>query len=180
MPGALINMDLHNQKSAAALYATIGRTIAHEMTHAFDRYPRKFVRKDWKNINVSLINQFNDYSIQKSYFVDGKLTLRENFADLGGVEVSLLALQLYLNEKAPNLSQDQLFDSIREYFIAYAEFWREKSTAEFEISTLERVHAPQKYRAIGPIYNQDIFYKVFEIDKSFIFYIPEYKRITIW
>lgn len=168
----------HN--NPAELFATIGRTIAHEMTHAFDRYGKKFNNKDWKHINSSLIKQFNQYAIQDIYFINGRKTLQENFADLGGVEVSLLALKLFLKDENPQCSEEKRLDIIRRYFMAYAEFWREKSTPEFEVSTLNRLHAPQKFRAIGPIYNQDEFYNVFGIDTDSKYYIPNNMRISIW
>lgn len=169
-----------SNNNPAELFATIGRTIAHEMTHAFDRYGNKFNKKDWKHINNSLINQFNQYAIQDIYFINGEKTLQENFADLGGVEVSLLALKLFLKDEYPQCSEEKWLDIIRRYFMAYAEFWREKSTPEFEVSTLNRLHAPQKFRAIGPIYNQEDFYKAFEIDTESKYYIPNNMRISIW
>ncbi len=178
--GTLYSSDFSDENKTAELFAKIGRTIAHEMTHAFDRSGEKFNRKDWKSINTSLINQFSQYAIQDIYFVDGKSTLQENFADLGGVEVSLLALKLFLKNKFPQYSEKDKFDAIRSYFLAYAEFWKEKATPEFEISTLKRLHTPQKFRAIGPIYNQDEFYEAFEIDKESKYYIPNNMRISIW
>jgi len=176
--GILFNSSTTN--TPEELFATIGRTVAHEMTHAFDKYGRKFNKKDWKDINNSLIDQFNQYSIQGNYFVDGNKTLQENFADLSGVEISLLALHLYLKDYFPSYSEKKKLDIVRNYFLVYAEFWREKSTLEFEISSLKRVHAPQKYRAIGSIYNQTEFYETFKVDTKSRYYISESNRISIW
>lgn len=178
--GTLYASNFSNENSAAELFATIGRTIAHEMTHAFDKLGKKFNKKDWKSINTSLINQFNQYSIQSNYFVDGKTTLQENFADLGGVEVSLFALQLFLKDNFPQYSEKERLDVTRNYFLAYAEFWKEKATPEFEMLAIKRSHTPQKYRAIGPIYNQNEFYDVYKIDTNSIYYIPENLRICVW
>ncbi|MBU2651499.1 MAG: hypothetical protein KKA81_11235 [Bacteroidetes bacterium] len=178
--GTLYASNFSNENGAAEVFATIGRTIAHEMTHAFDKLGKKFIKKDWENINTSLINQFNKYSIQENYIVDGKTTLQENFADLGGVEVSLLALQLFLKDKFPQYSEKEKLDVIRNYFLAYVAFWREKVTPEFALLGLTRSHTPQKFRAIGPIYNQNEFYDVFKIDIKSIYYIPENLRICIW
>ncbi len=178
--GTLYASNFSDENKTAELFATIGRTIAHEMTHAFDRSGKRFNKKDWKSINNSLINQFSQYMIQDIYFVDGKSTLQENFADLAGVEVSLLALKLFLKDKSSQYSEKDKYDAIRGYFLAYTEFWKEKATPEFEISTLKRFHTPQKYRAIGPIYNQDEFYEAFEIDKESKYYISDNMRISIW
>lgn len=178
--GALFAINFSNEDNSVELFATIGRTIAHEMTHALDRYEKKFNKKDWKNINNSLIDQFNQYTVQDIYFVNGEKTLQENFADLGGVEISLSALQQFIKEKYSQCSEEMELEIIRNYFLAYAKFWREKATPEFEISTLNRIHAPQKFRAIGPIYNQDEFYKAFDIDTKSKYFIPEDMRVTIW
>ncbi|MBU2553611.1 MAG: hypothetical protein KKF98_04065 [Bacteroidetes bacterium] len=177
--GTIFALNSSNN-NPAELFATIGRTIAHEMTHAFDRYGNKFNKKDWKRINSSLINQFNQYAIQDIYFINGRKTLQENFADLGGVEVSLLALKLFLKNEYPHCSKEKNLDIICSYFMAYAEFWREKSTPEFEVSTLNGLHAPQKFRAIGPVYNQEDFYRAFEIDAESKYYIDDGMRISIW
>lgn len=181
------------------LFATIGRTIAHEMTHAFDMVGRNFDQNGNKisgknsslsresksskassTIIKSLIKQFDQYSIQPGLYVNGKKTLQENYADLGGAEISLLALNLYLQEKHPTYSDDKRIAALRKYFITYAQFWREKATHEFEISSLKRLHTPQKFRAIGPIYNQDELYEIFEIDENSKYYIPENQRLSIF
>jgi len=59
-------------------------------------------------------------------------------------------------------------------------FGRKKATPEFEIFSLQRIHTPQKYRAIGPIYNQNEFYNNYEVDIKSKYYIPENIRISIW
>ncbi len=191
--------DFNERDDYAKLFATIGRTIAHEMTHAFDMVGRNFDQNGKKikgknsslsserqsskansNISKSLIKQFNQYSIRPGLYVNGKKTLQENYADLGGVEISILALKLYLQEKYPTYSDDNSTAALRKYFITYARFWREKATPEFEISSLKRIHTPQKFRAIGPIYNQDELYEIFEIDKNSKYYIPENHRLRIF
>ena len=125
-----------------------------------------------------LINQFNNYSYHDSLFVDGNKTLQENYADLGGVEVSILALKLYLKDK--NISGNEMDDWLEEYFLCYARFWKEKSTSEFEITTFKRIHTPQKYRAIGTIYNQNEFYRIYNINPESTYFIPELKRVSAW
>ena len=178
--GTLYAYDFINEEYFVGLFATIGRTIAHEMTHAFDKSKKNFNKKDLKNITQSLISQFNQYAIQDKYFVDGEKTLQENFADLGGLEVSLLALKLFIKDNYPQYSEDEKSKAISSFFISYAQFWREKATPEFEILSLKRLHTPQKFRAIGPIYNQNELYEFFEIDKESKYYIHKNLRISIW
>ncbi|NPD85850.1 hypothetical protein HNS38_13840 [Lentimicrobium sp. L6] len=178
--GTLYASCFSNKDDYPMIFATLGRTIAHEMTHAFDSYGKKFNRNNWKQITEGLINQFNQYTVQENFFVDGKKTLQENFADLGGVEVSLLALKMYMKENKPQISTEEESKAIRSFFMAFAQFWKEKATSEYEISSLKRIHTPQKFRAIGPIYNQNEFYDVYEIDINSKYYIPVNERLSIW
>jgi len=178
--GTLYAISFNNEDDFPMIFATLGRTVAHETTHAFDTYGKKFNKKDWEYITHSLISQFNQYAVQEKYFVDGKKTLKENFADLGGLEVSLLALKLFMKDNFPNYSAEEKSIAIRSYFLSYAQFWREKATYEFEISSLKRIHTPQKFRAIGPTYNQNEFYEIYKIDIKSKYYIPEKLRINIW
>lgn len=181
------------------LFATLGRTIAHEMTHAFDMVGQNydmngerisFLKKTFsglifcednrKEIHRSLIHQFSKYSYHDSLFVNGEKTLQENYADLGGVEVSILALKIYLKDKYKNTSDSEINDSLKKYFLYYARFWKEKGTKEYKILSFKRVHTPQKFRAIGPIYNQNEFYQLYNIDNESEYYIPESIRVSIW
>ena len=132
------------------------------------------------NIYTSLIKQYNQYTIQDSIYVNGESTLQENIADLGGIEISLFALKLYMKDQYSHFSEEEKVKVIKSFFIIYAQSWREKATPEFERSSLKRLHTPQKFRAIGPVYNQDEFYEVFEIDKKSKFYIPVDLRVSIW
>ncbi|MFC1784937.1 M13-type metalloendopeptidase [Candidatus Neomarinimicrobiota bacterium] len=197
--GTLYDPYFIDEADFVYLFATIGRTIGHEMTHAFDNVGKNydenggyinwfekifsgamFSKNNWGNVYDSLINLYSQYTIQDSLFVDGKTTLQENIADIGGIEVSLLALKNYLKDNHPTLSEEEYIGIIRDYFITYAQFWREKATPAFQISSLKRIHTPQKYRAIGPIYNQDDFYIVFEIDLNSKYFIPSNLRVKIW
>ena len=169
------------------------------MTHAFDNVGQNFDKNgnyvnwfeklfsgalfgknDLNKTYDSLIKQFNRFTIQDSLHIDGRKTLQENFADLGGVEVSMLALNLFIEDNLNQLCKEDILKMKRYFYIYYAQFWREKATPEFERSTLNRAHTPQKFRLIGPIYNQNEFYDFFEIDKNTEYYIPKNKRISIW
>ena len=195
--GILYDLDFAEEDDYIYLYATLGRTISHEITHAFDQtgknYDQNGKKISWikkifsgtfsdnrERIYNSLIEQYNNYSIGDSLYVDGKKTLQENFADLGGVEISLAALKLYLKEMHPAVSPEETSKAIAQYFTQYARFWREKAKPEFVRATFQRMHTPQKFRAIGPVYNQSEFYDVFRIDPNSEYYISPDQRISIW
>ena len=191
--------DFDSNDDISYLFATLGRTIAHEMTHAFDwvgekydKYGKRyglikkiisgtmFDHNNRKYVYQSLIHQFNAYSFRDSLYVDGKKTLQENFADLGGVEVSILALKMFIKDKCNSDSDNTLNASLKKYFIHYTQFWKEKATLEYEFATYKRIHTPQKFRAIGPIYNQNEFYQLYNIDSESDYYIPKSERVSIW
>jgi len=195
--GMLLDFDYNDDLSY--LFATLGRTIAHEMTHAFDMvgekydmngkkitWPKKlfsgilFSNDNRNDVYKNLINQYNNYSFNDSLFVNGEKTLQENFADLGGVEISILAFKMYLKDKNNSISDIEINEFLKEYFTHYAQFWKEKGTLEYEIASYKRIHTPQKYRAIGPIYNLNEFYQLYNIDSKSEYYIPESKRVSIW
>ena len=85
-----------------------------------------------------------------------------------------------MNDNYPHYSLEEKSIAIRRYFLSYTQFWKEKATPEFEISSLKRIHTPQKFRAIGPIYNQDEFYENYLIDIKSKYYIHENLRNSIW
>ena len=195
--GFLFNYAFIKKDEAEILFATLGRTISHEMTHAFDIVGKKFNengrkiwfkrlfyeafsgRTHWEDINQSLVIQFNHYSIH-GLSVNGKNTLQENFADLGGLENSLFALELYLSDNPAQYPLESRRIITRKFLISCAQFWREKTTPEYERSSLSGLHSPQKFRAIGPLYNSDELYLCFNIDEKSKYYIPKEQRIKIW
>ncbi len=192
--GTLLSMG-ESDIDFSYLFATTGRTIAHEMTHAFDKtgleYDKdgkrigrsmksKYTDKQMKNTYKAIVNQYNNYYLLDEYQVNGKETAIENYADLGGVEVSMLAFELYLDAKQPELSQEQKDKLIADYFVAYAEFWKEVGSEEFIKKSITGMHTPQKFRAVGVIYNQDKFYELFEVDEQDEYYIPEENRVRVW
>lgn len=169
--GSLYDSMLFDEKDMAYLYATLGRTIAHEMTHAFDntgknfdekgkQIRRKTQRTESPKLNAlyeKITNQYNSYSVGEGLMVDGAKTLQENIADLGGLEIALHAFKLYLKEKRSGITDVEYVKSIREFYISYAQFWREKASPEFIKTMVNRMHTPQKFRAIGTFIIRMIF-----------------------
>ncbi len=197
--GILFDLDENNIDDIPYVYATLGRTIAHEMTHSIDAMGQNFdeqgnyvslftrfitargLRKNTlKSVREALITQFSGYTLQDSVYLNGTLMVQENFADLSGFEVACTAMRNYLKEKNDVEGSDDMRQYLTAFFKYYAEFWREKSTAEYELKTAERAHPPQKFRAIGVLYNQDLFYKVINPSEDDLFYIPMEERIKVW
>ena len=197
--GLLIDLNEGNMADIPYVYSTLGRTIAHEMTHSIDhvgemfdengRYIsllRRFItfrglrKNSLNNVRKKLVSQFSEYKVVGNVNLNSKIMMQENFADLSGFEIAYLAMVRFLREKKGELNEElKKSDSIK-FYEYYAEFWREKATKEFELKTAERIHPPQKFRAIGVLYNQDLFYEYVKPDENDIFYIPKDKRIKVW
>ena len=82
-------------------YGAIGCVIGHEMTHGFDEQGRQYDAKGnlndrwtkegsekFKAKSDALAQQYDEFKIQDSLHVNGRLTLGENLADLGGISIA--------------------------------------------------------------------------------------------
>jgi len=176
----------------AVNYGAIGVVIGHEMTHGFDDMGRQYDKdgnlNDWwtaedadrftKKI-AKLEKQFNDYTELDTLHVDGKLTMGENIADLGGLNISYNALQMSYNGKTPGPVDG--FTSDQRFFLAYASVWRQNIRPEELMRRLkEDVHSPGDARVNIPPFNMDVFLKAFDIKDTDRLFIPEGERAFIW
>ncbi|PSK91024.1 M13 family metallopeptidase [Taibaiella chishuiensis] len=167
-------------------------TIGHEITHGFDdqgaQYDAEGNLKNWwtkddeKNFKARtevMINQFNKYIAVDDLHVNGKATVGENIADLGGVLLGWDAFvkkeQYKKGEKIAGLNPGQRF------FLGYSLGWlyntRKESLAQ---QILTDVHSPAKYRVNGPFSDVDAFYEVFKVKPGDGMYIADSLRVRIW
>ena len=177
----------------AVNYGAIGVVIGHEMTHGFDDQGRMYDKdgnlRDWwtkadatnfKNQTKVLIDQFSNFKVLNSLTVDGKLTIGENIADLGGVNVSYTALQKALQGKDMNEKIDG-FTLSQRFFLSYAQVWRNNIRDKELMRRLkEDVHSPGIARVNGIVYNIPAFYSAFNIQPTDKQFKPVEKRANIW
>jgi putative endopeptidase len=176
----------------AVNYGGIGGVIGHELTHAFDDTGRKFDAQgrlaDWwaegdgarfdARADV-LGRQFDAYELFPGVHPNGKLTMGENIADLGGLLVAYDAYHAALGgEPAPirdGLTGDQRF------FLAFAQSWREKTReALARTRVVADPHAPEKFRTNGSVRNVDAWYAAFSVSRSDKLYLSPEARAQIW
>lgn len=177
----------------AVNYGGIGVVIAHEISHGFDNRGRQFdkdgnmtdwwTEQDGKNFDEKsqvLIDQYNNFKMLDTLHVDGKLTLGENIADLGGVSISLEALKKAWEKNQPQKETDG-FTPMQRFFMSYAQIWR-GSIREKELMRRlrEDEHSPSEARVNGIVYNVPEFYEAFNIQPSAKRYIAPEKRASIW
>jgi putative endopeptidase len=179
-------------------YGGIGAVIGHESSHGFDDQGSQFDgdgnKADWwtaqdkaqfKSRSGKLVDQFNGYAPLKDkpdLHVNGQLTLGENIADLGGLNVAYDALQNALkknpteaNEKIDGYTQDQ------RYFLSWARVWRENirpKTAELYLNI--DPHSPAEFRAIGAPSNMTAFATAFQCKPADPMVRSGDKQVKIW
>ena len=118
-------------------YGAIGWVIGHEMTHGFDDQGRQFDAKgnlkDWwtpvdakkfKKMAHLVVDQYDGYTVLDSLHINGKLTLGENIADIGGLAIAYAAFKKteegQSGKVVNGLTPDQRF------FMSMAQVWRVK------------------------------------------------------
>ncbi|HEU4574891.1 MAG TPA: M13 family metallopeptidase [Chitinophagaceae bacterium] len=177
----------------ALVYGYAGAsTIGHEITHGFDDEGRQFdakgnlsgwwTKKDEDEFNkraAVMVNQFNDYEPVKGYHINGKATLGENIADLGGILLGIEAFkkteQYKKGEKIAGL------DPMQRYFLGYSLGWLGHEREEvLKSQLLTDVHSPAKYRVNGPFVDVDAFYSTFNVKPGDPMYRADSLRVKIW
>jgi putative endopeptidase len=140
-------------------YAQIGSVIGHELTHLF-RWTGEDAASFTKRAHT-FEQQYSDYTLPDGLHVNGKLTLGENIADIGGLKLAYLAWKHSLVGK-PTPGKKNGLTADQRFFIAYAQSWRIQSrpeTARLRIAT--DPHAPGHYRIVGPLSVMPEFYQAF-------------------
>lgn len=177
----------------AVNYGAIGVVIGHEMTHGFDDQGRQYDKegnlRDWWTAEDSkkfeaqtkvLVDQYSAITLLDSLHVDGELTLGENIADLGGVNVAYTAFLKACEGKDLNEKIDG-FTLTQRFFLSYAQVWRNNIRDKALMRRLkEDVHSPGEARVNGIVYNIPAFYAAFNINSGDKKFIPEEKRAMIW
>ena len=177
----------------ATVYGYAGAsTIGHEITHGFDDEGRQFDAKgnlvswwtkkdeeEFKKRADVMVKQFNDFEPLPGYHINGKATLGENIADLGGI---LLGIEAY--KKTAEYKENKTVAGLtpmQRYFCGYALGWlghtREESLRN---GLLTDVHSPAKYRVNGPFVDVDEFYTTFNIRPDDKMYRADSLRVKIW
>jgi putative endopeptidase len=174
----------------AVNYGAIGVVIGHEMTHGFDDKGCKFDKEgnltDWwtpedasrfEERTKILVDQYDGFVVLDTLHADGKLSLGENIADLGGLNISYQAFQKANNQKEPIDG----FTPEQRFFLAYAHVWGQNiRDKEILRRTKEDVHSLGRFRVLGPLQNLPEFYAAFEVKEGQAMYLASDKRAKIW
>jgi putative endopeptidase len=175
-PAGILQPPFYDPNADDAVnYGGMGAVIGHEMTHGFDDQGRQFDAagnlRDWwtpqdaaayKTRAQLVSDQFDAYTVLDSAtHVNGKLTLGENIADLGGLTIAYAAFQKSLAGK-PRPANIDGFTADQRFFLSWAQVWRQSMRPE-QSRLLVNVdpHAPSVWRVNGPLSNMPEFAKAF-------------------
>ncbi len=192
-PAGILQPPFFGANSDDAMnYGAIGTVIGHEMTHGFDDRGRQFDAagnlRDWwtaddasryKERADKVAAQFSGYTVLDTLHVNGRLTLGENIADLGGVAVAWAALNKALeNQRVAAI--DGLSPHER-FFYSYAQIWREVTRdASLRTLVLTNPHSPPVWRVNGPLSNLPEFAETFGCKAGDGMVRAEELRARIW
>lgn len=169
-----------------------GSTIGHEITHGFDDEGRQFdaagnltdwwTKEDGEKFQVRaevMVKQFNAFEPIPGIHINGKASLGENIADFGGILLGLDAFkkteQYRKGVKIGGLTP------LQRYFLGYALGWMSQTREEqLRTQLLSDVHAPAKWRVIGPLSNIPEFYEAFGVKEGQPMWRPADQRVRIW
>jgi putative endopeptidase len=192
LTAALLQVPKFDPAASDALnYGAIGAIIGHEMSHFVDPLGAEYevdgqARRWWTAedisrygaVNAPLVNQFSGYRPFPDLAVNGKQTLSENIADLGGLAAAFDAYRATLGSKAAD--KEYVRQQDRQFFIGFARAWRslyrDDGLRKF-VATND--HAPERYR-VATVRNIDAWYDAFDVQPGQRLYLEPAARVRIW
>ena len=175
----------------AVNYGAIGTVIGHEITHGFDDMGSRFdatgqLRDWWTEADRTefmrradvVVEQYDGYSVFDDLNVNGKLTLGENIADLGGMTIAFEALREAL---AGEHAEIDGWTPHQRFFLSWGTIWRQNTTDEWlRLLVNTDPHSPGHFRCNGPLSNFAPFADAFGIASDAPMMRPQEARIEIW
>jgi putative endopeptidase len=173
-PAGILQPPFFDATADAAInYGGIGMVIGHEITHGFDDYGRHYdaegnLRDWWQEEDArrygerasSIEKQYGGYVAVDDLKLNGKLTLGENIADIGGLKLAFLAF-----EKAAARQPSQAIDGLtpeQRFFVSFAQVWRTKVRDEQgRVLAVSDPHSPPRWRVTGSLSHQPAFAAAF-------------------
>lgn len=193
-PAAILQYPFFDMNADDACnYGAIGVVIGHEMTHGFDDQGRQYDKdgnlRDWwtpedaKNFKERaqvLVDYFSNIEVLPGLKANGELTLGENIADHGGLQVSFLALQKAMAEN-PLGKDEHGFTPEQRFFLSYANVWAENTRDEqIRLQTKSDPHSLGRWRVNAALPHIGMWYEAFGVKEGDALYLPVEKRASIW
>jgi putative endopeptidase len=193
-PAGILQPPFYDPEADDAVnYGAMGAVIGHEMTHGFDDQGRQYdargnLRDWWTPADAArydaeadkVVRQFAAYTVVDSATrVNGKLTLGENIADLGGLTIAYRAFQKSIENK--RLAPIDGFTPDQRFFLGWAQVWRTLQRDEAaRAQVLQDPHAPAMWRVNGPLANMPEFRAAWGCKEGDPMVRPAAARAQIW
>jgi putative endopeptidase len=173
-------------------YGGIGAVIGHEITHGFDDMGSRFDasgnfanwwttddRAEFERRADVIVAQYDGYKVVDGLAVNGRLTLGENIADLGGLRVAFEALTAALGDvSAPRIGG---LTPGQRFFLSFARVWRSNQTDEYmRLNVQTDPHSPPMFRCNGCLGNLDEFAVAFGLDGDTAMMRMPAERARVW
>ncbi len=193
-PAAIMQPPFFGEdQDPAENYGAMGAIIGHEITHGFDDQGSQFDaegrlrnwwtpedRAEFERRAQVLVEQANAFEVLPGLFINGELTLGENLADLGGVEMAWRAFREHALAEAAGAERDGMTPEQR-FFHAYAVAWRNNARPEFLRWLVQtNPHAPSHFRCNGPLSNLPDYAKAWDVPVGAPMARPESERVQVW
>ena len=175
LPAGILQPPFFGQdRAVAANLGGIGMVIGHELTHGFDdegaQYDADGNLKNWWQPadkakfdakGTCVADMYSSFEAAPKQFVQGRLTLGENIADLGGVKMAFSAYRM-LRANAPKTYVADSFTEDQQFFLGVGQAWCSKDRpAEVQRRLTVDPHAPPKFRVYGALRNLPEFATAF-------------------
>ena len=192
-PAAILQPPFFDpQGDPAVNFGGIGGVIGHELTHAFDDQGRKSdgdgKLTDWWTAEDAakfdaraevLGKEYSAFQALPGAYVNGKQTMGENIADLGGLLLAVDAYHASLKGQPAPVIDGMTGD--QRVFLGWAQVWRGKLREDrLRQLLVVDVHSPNEARVDVPVRNIDTFYQAFGVKPGDAMYVPPGERARIW
>ena len=195
LPAFILPPVMRDDVSEATQYGGLF-TIAHEITHGFDsegaRYDAMGRKHNWWTVADQMAFEDEQQKLVKCYstleydplghpgqYTDGKRTLAENIADLGGFLILRDAYVKRLQEQG--FTGEAYSAQLRKLYESVADLSRAKySEAKLADIVTTDVHSHCRLRVNGVVMNTDMWYDLYDVTRDNILYLPPERRTYIW
>ena len=173
-PAGILQPPFYNPDADAAInYGAIGGVIGHEFSHGFDDQGAKYGpdgnlenwwtetdKSQFDSLTTQLADQYDAYEVLPDVHVNGRLTLGENIADLGGLTLAYYAYQNFKGDK--EIKDIDGFTDDQRVFLGWAQVWQSNGREEYlKTQVTTDPHSPAEFRVSGPVSNMPEFREAF-------------------
>lgn len=192
-PAGILQPPFFDMEADDALnYGAIGAVIGHELLHGFDDSGSRFDaegrlrmwwteedRKEFDQRAQRLVDQAAEFVAIRDLRLNGRVSLGENIADLGGLTMAHQALRMALDGK--EVEPIDGYTAEQRFFLGWAQVWRRNWTDEALVLQVNTgPHAPGKFRVNGPLANMPEFHQAFHCQPGDPMLRDQDVRVTIW